>query len=81
MFNFLKKLIEKVTPPPIKIGGKYRFIDDSGDPFPRKDGHLVIVLDVKQGWVRYRWAEGDMWQDQRMEEWSFRLCYFPIHEE
>lgn len=42
------------TYPNPKPGEKYRLIGFSRDPFEEKDTTLALVLEVKEGWVKYR---------------------------
>ena len=57
-------------------GEKWRLYN-GGDPFPPKS--LVTVLDVKDGWVRYKIGSGEMFGDERMKVSTFSEVYRP-HE-
>lgn len=46
---------------------------NNGDPFPPKS--LVTILDVRDGWVRYKIGSGNMWGDERMEISMFSEVY------
>ena len=51
-----------------------------GDPWAAEGGHQVEVLDVRAGWVRYRFTTSRTYhQDERMEADSFRYCYQPTN--
>lgn len=62
--------------PEIAIGSRWRFKTD--DPFPPK--FLVEVVDVKDGWVRYRMSTrlGILQDDERRDIDSFLYCYKPF---
>jgi len=49
--------------------------DFDGSPWPKKDVVCVIVLDVKDGWVRYRIGEGLLFGDERMKVKYFTRVY------
>lgn len=45
-------------------------------PWPREGrSFFVTVRDVKDGWVRFRIGEGSVFNDERLEEETFRFCY------
>jgi hypothetical protein len=57
-----------------EIGRIYRF-KDGDDPWSRLRTHGVEVIDVKEGWVRYKFLGGSIFNDERMELSSFNHCY------
>lgn len=80
MLGFIRSLFRKPEPPPaaplepIERGEVWRLKGEDGDPFPPKDGVCdVVILDYKDGWVRY--SMNRVFKDNRMQEDSFRRCY------
>lgn len=63
------------TPP--KIGSEWNFFDASNDPWRKVPD--VIIEDVKDGWVRYRWgwAKPGTWLNTKTIR-SFRLVYSEV---
>ena len=57
----------------VKIGQVWSNGKDSS-PW-ENDLFYVEVLDVKDGWVRYRWINSTMWQDERYEVGMFCSLY------
>lgn len=47
------------------------------DPFSAKPEQKVEILDVRQGWVRYRWLGAALWQDERRRMKIFVYCWEP----
>lgn len=71
----VEDIAEEVTEPEPEIG-EIRMLSD-GSPWP-KNNIKVEVLDVKMGWVRFRWLGSRMCQDERLELFSFNHIYKPI---
>jgi hypothetical protein len=61
----------KQTPRP---GERWAFVDKQG-PWPSKDYSPVVILDVREGWVRY---DMSMFKDQRMKLDLFARMYRPV---
>ena len=55
------------------IGAKYILKLQSGDPFGPKTLRAAEVLDVKEGWVKYKL--GPIFNDERMEEKRFLAIF------
>lgn len=75
MLDFLRSLFRKKPlpiPEPIVCGDVWELRGEN-DPWPRGKHAQAVILDYKQGWVRY--ALGTMWGDERMKESIFRHCY------
>lgn len=47
------------------------------DPWGCESGHKVEVLDVREGWVRYKFAGSTLWTDEHQKMKSFVYCYAP----
>ena len=67
MFALFRSLFKPLP----KIGEIYVF-DDCGDPW---GSHKVEVLDVANGWVRYKFCDSDFYQDLRTTKSAFNYCY------
>ena len=66
---------ESKPTPEIAVGSTWLH-HATDDPFPaRTDRHPVIILGVKDGWVRYK--IGDAFPDERMKLDTFLYCYKP----
>jgi hypothetical protein len=61
----------KQTPKP---GERWAFVDKQG-PWPSKDYSPVVIVDVREGWVRY---DMTMFKDQRMKVDLFTRMYRPV---
>lgn len=61
----------KQTPKP---GERWAFMNKQG-PWPNKDYAPVVILDVRDGWVRY---DMSVLKDQRMELDFFVRLYRPV---
>lgn len=62
------------TPP--EVGGKYVLRPRNGDPFPGKyDHNPSTVLEVKDGWVRYKIGSGLLFDDERKSIEDFNDLY------
>ena len=61
----------KRTPKP---GERWAFMDKQG-PWPSKEFTPVVILDVRDGWVRY---DMSIFKDQRMELDLFARMYRPV---
>jgi hypothetical protein len=77
---FLRKLLDLAlgrdsTPP--ATGQLYGWRPTKEDPFPSKGDRRVEVLEVKDGWVRYRFLPvGGWFQDERLTVYCFNHCYW-----
>lgn len=70
--QFWRALFKK---PPVTPGMVMTFDDGKTDcPFERPV-FKVEVLDVKDGWVRYRHVDTTFFQNEVMKLDSFRFCY------
>jgi len=56
-----------------KVGDIYVF-DEPKDPWNDKRTR-VQVLDVADGWVRFRWLNAILFQDERKKRSTFHFCY------
>lgn len=72
IFNIFRSK-PKVAAPNQKIGSKWMLRAENGDPFPPKDFKPVEVLDVKDGWVRYRMNR--YFDDERISVGLFLSIY------
>lgn len=61
----------KQTPKP---GERWAFQGKQG-PWPNKEHRPVVILDVRDGWVRY---DMEVFKDQRMELDLFARMYRPV---
>jgi len=86
--NFIKRLFSARVPRrpesagsaiPIPRPGESWIFDHAEGPWPRKPGPVVIVRDVKDGWVRYN-IDRCAWTDQRTTLKTFRKLYRPNKE-
>ena len=68
MLKWLFKKKPSMTPKP---GETWGFIECARDPFPPK--HHVKILDVKDGWVRYKM--GILFDDERKRVSQFTKMY------
>lgn len=69
---------------PVKVEtGIYQFMDYDPNPF-QKVGRLVEVLEVKEGWVSYRFLVGvdrrTIGINQAMKKKQFAFCYRKLEE-
>ena len=80
MFAILAAMFKSLP----KQGEIYLFRDFYGDPFETwedgvinvtKQRGLVEVLEVKQGWVRYKHIGSSIFKDGRLKRSSFHFCY------
>lgn len=55
--------------------GEVYIFDDEPNPFKR-DAFRVEVLEVKEGWVRYKHVGSTLWTNESMKADSFRFCYY-----
>ena len=73
--RFVRRTAPKTQKPKIpktpSKGEKWRI--DDGDPFPPKC--TVEILDIADGWVRYKIGSGTMFDDERKSMSSFINCY------
>ena len=61
-----------------QVGDVMTFDDFSSDcPFDRPSAYKVEVLEVKNGWVRYRFKDSTFYQNEVMKLSNFRFCYKP----
>lgn len=76
MLNWLKRMFcsEQPTLSTPKPGEVFTFKDDSDCPFERPI-FKVEVLEVREGWVRYKFLGSSMFQNEVMKLSSFRHCY------
>jgi hypothetical protein len=72
MFKWLFGTV-KPKPELPKVGSLWGLANRNGDPFPSKKYPPSVILDVKDGWVRYR--IGSVFNDERMELSSFLYVY------
>lgn len=75
----LKRFIAWVRgpqPEPIEVGNVYALRD--GSPWPTC--HTCTVLDVKQGWVRYKIGGGFWSGDERVDEPTFRRLFVRVQQ-
>lgn len=71
----------EIVQEPIIPGSVWRFRGNANDPFPPPEHAAqsrAVVLEVKEGWIRY--SLGDFFPDNRMREEMFRHCYERIME-
>ncbi len=59
------------------IAGVWQFKTDN--PFAR--AHQVEIIEVRDGWVNYKWLKSSMFQNDSMETKSFVHCYRKLKEE
>lgn len=69
---------KKKAVPDVAIGQKFA-LAGMQDPWGIKNGFKpVLVLDVKDGWVRY--YVNDLFHDERLRTAAFLYCYEPLRE-
>ena len=64
---------EKAQPDPIRPGESWVSAGSDGSPWPLACATVVEIMDVRDGWVRYRM--GLLFPDNRMRESLFRRIY------
>lgn len=73
MLNLRELFKQKPAPVP----GQIRQFDrnyEKTNPFKSKP-HSVEVLEVKDGWVRFRHLDSTMWQNESLKIKTFCFCY------
>lgn len=74
--NLAQKLYYHLAYPMPLAGDEYVFTPDKSDPFPSRYAEYPhAVLEVKNGWVRYRWSNTYNHQDERMELRLFQALH------
>ena len=59
-------------------GQKWILDSDDGSPWSNPPSNIVsVILEVKQGWVRYRVADNSFMQDEHQTVDIFKLCHYP----
>lgn len=60
-----------------KIGQKWRLKNNDGSPWSKSKSKLppAFILDVKDGWVRYKIGSGNYWNDERDKIDLFQKVY------
>ena len=69
------KVVTASSPDGIRPGDQFILKETSGDPFPQKNQPLRTVLEVRDGWVRYKVGAGHIFDDERMELDLFLRIY------
>ena len=73
---FQDKKAKREAEAKLEIGSRWVLKGKNGDPFESKKCSVYsTILDVKDGWVRYKMGRGNFFKDNRMEISSFLYIY------
>lgn len=81
---FFKKILNFLLLPkkPDPIPGEhYMLFENESNPFRNKNGPMVEIIDIKNGWVKYRFFGISLFQNESMKIDIFHSCYKKIGEQ
>lgn len=74
MINFIKAIARSIFIKTLNAGDIFIIDDYNRNPFADPP-HKVVVKDVKNGWVNYRFIDSTLFQNESMRVSSFMFCY------